>query len=158
MLNKFSTNGHSRTAGRVSRGFDAVAFAPQDLDGGVPAILLHEQVVGVEGGHHEDGDAGIGERDEQRGQYADEREVEGAGDPEAPPAPFAADTVGDGLLRNDDRQLVGGAGDREERAGRCIGGPGGQGGVGGQPADGEEAVEWDERRNDLIRIVRYLTP
>jgi hypothetical protein len=60
--------------------------------------LLHQQVVGVESGHDEDADPGIGQRAEQRGQDADEGEVERAGDSETTPALRAPDAFGDSLL------------------------------------------------------------
>ena len=81
--------------------------------GGPFAILgLHPQVVGVVGRDGEKADPGVGERADQRSQYARRRrQVERPGEPPAVPPPFARNTRRHARFGTDDREFVGRSGD-----------------------------------------------
>ena len=77
-------------------------------------VFLHEQVVGIEGRDHEDTDASFGQWLTQRGDDSNHRELHRSGNSKATPASLASNRIGNEALRANNRNLVGGAGNREE--------------------------------------------
>ena len=76
---------------------------------------------------------GLAERREDRGEDAGQREVDGAGDAERPPAPLRAGVAGHGVRGADERQFLVGPRHRPQRAGHRAERPGRHVGIGREP-------------------------
>ena len=88
---------------------DLVAGAGERFDRPVQVALANEQVVGLERREDEDRHLRVGERRDECGDDACEREVERAGELERAPAPLRARVGRDVLLAADERELRVGA-------------------------------------------------
>src|SRR5262245_56152276 len=137
------TASKKRKEPRSSGSFDAVACCAQGGPGHAKILVLHEQIIRVECRNGKDADSLFGEREHQRSQDADNRELDGPRHPQAPPVLFTVDPFWDTALRTEDREFVSGAGDRRKDS---IKRPGRDRVARVQPAYGKEVRQNKERQ------------